>query len=69
MPEGLGKINVTAWLYLDDRGDRQVKVNPNITLKQIREEFDKHPLATPRPAYTLRGLQPSSLRTTHGIAC
>ena len=43
LPEGLGKINVTAWLYLDDRGDRQVKVNPNITLSQIREEFGRAP--------------------------
>ena len=31
---GLGRINVTAWLYLDDQGVRQVKVNPNIRERQ-----------------------------------
>lgn len=41
--EGLGRINVTAWLYLDDHGVRQVKVNPNITLAQIRAEFGRAP--------------------------
>jgi len=43
LPEGLGKINVTAWLYLDERGDRNVKVNPNITIAQIRQEFGRAP--------------------------
>jgi hypothetical protein len=42
-PEGLGRINVTAWLYLNDAGARQVKVNPNITLAQIRAEFGRAP--------------------------
>jgi hypothetical protein len=42
-PEGLGRINVTAWLYLDDRGVKQVQVNPNITLTQIRAEFGRAP--------------------------
>jgi len=40
-PEGLGRINVTSWLYLDDRGPRQVKVSPNITIAQIRAEFGR----------------------------
>src|SRR5579875_3734852 len=40
-PEALGRINVTAWLYLDDHGVRQVKVNPNITIAQIRQEFGR----------------------------
>ena len=43
--DGLGRINVTAWLYLDDRGVSQVKVNPNITIAQIRAEFGR--AATP----------------------
>lgn len=42
-PDGLGKINVTAWLYLDDRGKRKVQVNPNITLAQIWKEFGRAP--------------------------
>jgi len=41
--EGLGKINVTAWLYLDERGALQIKVNPNITIEQIRSEFGRAP--------------------------
>jgi hypothetical protein len=41
--EGLGKINVTAWLYQDNLGVTQVKVNPNITLAQIRAEFGRAP--------------------------
>jgi hypothetical protein len=43
LPEGLGRINFTAWLYLDDHGVRQVRVSPNITLAQIREEFGRAP--------------------------
>lgn len=39
--EALGRINVTAWLYLDEAGFRRVKVNPNITLAEIRAEFGK----------------------------
>jgi hypothetical protein len=35
----LGAINVTAWLYLDDNGAKQVIVNPNLTIKQLKEEF------------------------------
>ena len=41
--EGLGKINITAWLYLDEGGVKQVKVNPNITLAQIQAEFGRAP--------------------------
>ncbi|MBV9157107.1 MAG: hypothetical protein JO097_12665 [Acidobacteriaceae bacterium] len=41
--EALGKINVTAWLYLDELGVKRVKVNPNITIVQIREEFGRAP--------------------------
>lgn len=40
---GLGKVNVTAWLYFDDKGSMHVKVNPNITLAQIRAEFGRAP--------------------------
>jgi hypothetical protein len=43
LPEGLAKINVTAWLYLDEQGQRRVKVNPNITIAQIRKEFGRAP--------------------------
>lgn len=42
-PEALGKINVTAWLYLDEAGVRRVKVNPNITIAQIQQEFGRAP--------------------------
>ena len=42
-PEGLGRINVTAWLYVDERAERHVKVNPNVTLAQIRNEFGRAP--------------------------
>jgi hypothetical protein len=42
-PEGLGRINVTAWLYLDDRAVKQVQVNPNITIAEIRAEFGRAP--------------------------
>ncbi len=41
--EALGRINVTAWLYVDDGGVTRVKVNPNITLAQIRDEFGRAP--------------------------
>ena len=41
--EALGKINVTAWLYLDDHGVKRVKVNPNVTLGEIRKEFGRAP--------------------------
>lgn len=39
--DALGRINVTAWLYLDERGQKQVKVNPNITIAQIKAEFGR----------------------------
>jgi hypothetical protein len=41
--EGLGRINITAWLYLDDQGNHKVKVNPNITVAEIRQEFGRAP--------------------------
>ncbi len=42
-PEALGRVNVTAWLYVDQSGFKRVAVNPNITLAQIKEEFGRAP--------------------------
>jgi hypothetical protein len=42
-PEALGRINVTAWLYLDEKGVRKIKVNPNVTIAQIKAEFGPAP--------------------------
>ncbi len=41
--EALGRINVTAWLYLDEQGIKRVNVNPNITIAQIRQQFGPAP--------------------------
>ncbi len=41
----LGGINVTAWLYRNQQGVEDVKVNPNITIGQLRSTFG--PAATP----------------------
>ncbi|HTX41680.1 MAG TPA: hypothetical protein VMD25_07610 [Acidobacteriaceae bacterium] len=39
--EGLGRINITAWLYKDEDERERVKVNPNITIAEIRKEFGR----------------------------
>lgn len=41
--DALGRINVTAWLYLDEQGIRRIKVNPNVTIAQIKAEFGPAP--------------------------
>jgi hypothetical protein len=35
----LGSMNITAWLYRDERGVESVQVNPNITMAQLRQQF------------------------------
>ncbi len=35
----LGSINITAWLFRDRNGQIDVKVNPNVTIKEIVKEF------------------------------
>ncbi|HLJ87242.1 MAG TPA: hypothetical protein VKZ53_10490 [Candidatus Angelobacter sp.] len=44
-PQFLGAINVTAWLYRDERGVEDVQVNANTTIIKIIEQFG--PAATP----------------------
>jgi hypothetical protein len=41
----LGGINVTAWLYVNRAGVRQVQVNPNITIEELIRQFG--PAQTP----------------------
>ncbi|HEY7338202.1 MAG TPA: hypothetical protein VH639_25160 [Bryobacteraceae bacterium] len=41
----LGAINVTAWLYVDKTGKRDVQVNPNTTIKELMRKFG--PAETP----------------------
>ncbi|MGC2637592.1 MAG: nucleic acid/nucleotide deaminase domain-containing protein [Acidobacteriaceae bacterium] len=40
---GFGRINVTAWLYRNERGEEGIRVNPNITMAAIRKEFGRAP--------------------------
>jgi hypothetical protein len=35
----LGAMNITAWLYRDERGVESIQVNPNITMAQLRQQF------------------------------
>ena len=35
----LGAMNVTAWLYRDDKGLESIQVNPNVTILQLRQQF------------------------------
>ena len=35
----LGAMNITAWLYLDERGLESIQVNPNITIAELRRQF------------------------------
>ena len=35
----LGGMNITAWLYRDQRGVESIQVNPNITIAQLRRQF------------------------------
>jgi hypothetical protein len=44
-PEFLGSINITAWLYCDRNGAVDVKVNPNITIEELKRKFG--PAQTP----------------------
>ena len=43
--EALGAINVTAWLYRDQRGVEGIQVNPNVTIAELKRLFG--PAATP----------------------
>jgi hypothetical protein len=61
--EGLGRINVTSWLYLDDLGVRQVKVNPNITLAEIRAEFGRAPTRDAETGIHSEGIAGEFFRT------
>ena len=63
LPEGLGRINVTSWLYVDDRGVRKVKVNPNITLEQIRREFGRAPTSDAETGIHSEGIAAEFFRT------
>jgi hypothetical protein len=63
LPEGLGRINVTAWLYVDDHGVRQVQVNPNITLAQIRSEFGRAPTREAETGIHSEGIAGEFFRT------
>jgi hypothetical protein len=44
-PRYLGAINITAWLYLDERGSQQILVNPNTTVADLLRQFG--PAQTP----------------------
>lgn len=35
----LGAMNLTAWLYSDESGREAIQVNPNITMRQLRQQF------------------------------
>jgi hypothetical protein len=35
----LSAMNITAWLYRDERGAESIQVNPNITIAQLRQQF------------------------------
>jgi Xanthomonas XOO_2897-like deaminase len=35
----LGAMNITAWLYRDEKGVESIQVNPNITIVQLRHQF------------------------------
>ena len=39
----LGAINVTAWLYKDQRGVEGVQVNPNVTIAELTRLFGPAP--------------------------
>ena len=38
-PTDLGRMNITAWLYLDERRHESVAVNPNVTIAELRRQF------------------------------
>jgi len=35
----LGAMNITAWLYQDERGSQAIQVNPNVTIIELRRQF------------------------------
>lgn len=35
----LGAFNITAWLYIDEKGARQTIVNPNLTIQELKAQF------------------------------
>jgi hypothetical protein len=35
----LGAMNVTAWLYQDEKGLESIQLNPNVTIAQLRQQF------------------------------
>lgn len=43
--EYLGKVNVTAWLYRDQRGVEGIQVNPNTTIAELLQHY--RPASTP----------------------
>ena len=63
LPEGLGRINVTAWLYRDDHGETRVQVNPNITIAQIQKEFGKAPTRDAETGVHSEGIAAEFFRT------
>jgi hypothetical protein len=41
--EALGAINVTAWLYRDERGVEGIQVNPNVPIAELARIFGPAP--------------------------
>ena len=40
-PQYLGSINITAWLYRDNRGMEGIQVNPNTTIAELIRRFGR----------------------------
>ncbi len=38
-PDGLARVNVTAWLYRDKQGAERIQVNPNTTIAELVRRF------------------------------
>jgi hypothetical protein len=38
-PSHLAALNITAWLYRDERGEERVQVNPNVTIAELLRKF------------------------------
>jgi hypothetical protein len=54
----LGAMNITAWLYRDERGVESIQVNPNITMAQLRQQFGSAGHAGCRGRHSFRGPGP-----------
>jgi hypothetical protein len=50
----LGAINITAWLYRDKYGVEGIKVNPNVTIAELRRVFGPASTPTQRSGSTPR---------------